>query len=107
MQSTGVFLAGMIPEPHLATCFAAIYGTLAFTMAGFSYPVTSMPPALQALSLLFPLRHYYKAVSGVSLFGCGLDICWVQVCAMLLFLTAGVVGRWRMASDVGLKEEKV
>ena len=96
MQSTGVFLAGMIPEPHLATCFAAIYGTLAFTMAGFSYPVTSMPPALQALSQLFPLRHYYKAVSGVSLFGCGMEICWVQMCAMLMFLIAGVIGNYKL-----------
>ena len=99
MQSTGVFLAGMIPEPHLATCFAAIYGTLAFTMAGFSYPVTSMPPALQALSQLFPLRHYYKAVSGVSLFGCGLDMCWMQVCAMLLFCIWGLIGGYRLKID--------
>ncbi|MBR6992274.1 MAG: ABC transporter permease [Bacteroidales bacterium] len=107
MQSTGVFLAGMIPEPHLATCFAAIYGTLAFTMAGFSYPVTSMPPALQALSQLFPLRHYYKAVSGVSLFGCGMDICWVQVCGLLLFWIAGVIGLWRLVSDVRIKNDEV
>ena len=96
MQSTGVFLAGMIPEAHLSTCFGAIYGTLAFTMAGFSYPVTSMPPALQALSQLFPLRHYYKAVSGVSLFGNGLEMCWVQVCALLLFWIAGVIGIYRL-----------
>ena len=86
----------MIPEAHLSTCFGAIYGTLAFTMAGFSYPVTSMPPALQALSQLFPLRHYYKAVSGVSLFGNGLEMCWVQVCALLLFWIAGVIGIYRL-----------
>ena len=96
MQAAGVFLAGMIPEPHLSTCFAAIYGTLAFTMAGFSYPVTSMPPALQALSQIFPLRHYYRAVSGISLFGCGMDVCWVQVCALLLFLIAGMVGMYKL-----------
>ena len=96
MQATGIFLAGMIPEAHLSTCFAAIYGTLAFTMSGFSYPVSSMPPALQALSQIFPLRHYYRAVSGISLFGCGMDVCWVQVCALLLFLIAGMVGMYRL-----------
>lgn len=96
MQATGIFLAGMIPEAHLSTCFAAIYGTLAFTMSGFSYPVSSMPPALQALSQIFPLRHYYRAVSGISLFGCGMDVCWVQVCALLLFLIAGMVGMYKL-----------
>ena len=100
MQATGIFLAGMIPEAHLSTCFAAIYGTLAFTMSGFSYPVSSMPPALQALSQIFPLRHYYRAVSGISLFGCGMDVCWVQVCALLLFLIAGMVGMYKLKIEI-------
>lgn len=92
MQATGVFLAGIIPDAHLSTCFAAIYGTLAFTMSGFSYPVTSMPPALQGFSLIFPLRHYYMAVSRISLFGCGFQLCWPYVAALLLFLLTGIVG---------------
>lgn len=92
MQATGVFLSGIIPDAHLSTCFAAIYGTLAFTMSGFSYPVDNMPGALQALAQLFPLRHYYMAVSRISLFGCGMGLCWVQVCALLLFLITGLVG---------------
>ena len=99
MQATGVFLAGIIPDAHLSTCFAAIYGTLAFTMSGFSYPVDNMPGALQALAQIFPLRHYYMAVSRITLFGCGLSMCWVQVCALLLFLLTGLVGTWRLTDS--------
>ena len=92
MQAAAVFLAGVIPDAHLSTCFAAIYGTLAFTMSGFSYPVTSMPPALQGFSLLFPLRHYYLAVSRISLFGAGFELCYWQAAALVLFLAVGLVG---------------
>ncbi len=92
MQATAVFLSAIIPDAHLSTCFAAIYGTLAFTMSGFSYPVTSMPPALQGFSLIFPLRHYYMAVSRISLFGSGFASCYWQVAALLAFLLTGLVG---------------
>ena len=92
MQATAVFLSAIIPDAHLSTCFAAIYGTLAFTMSGFSYPVTSMPPALQGFSLIFPLRHYYMAVSRISLFGSGFASCYWQGAALLAFLLTGLVG---------------
>lgn len=100
MQSTAVFLAAVIPDAHLSTCFAAIYGTLAFTMSGFSYPVPSMPPALQGFSLLFPLRHYYMAVSRISLFGAGFDLCYWQAIALLVFLLTGLAGGLMMSRQV-------
>lgn len=92
MQSTATFLAGLIPEPHLSTCVCAIYGTLAFTMSGFSYPVSSMPSFLQGFSMIFPLRHYYLAGSKVSMFGCGLADCWMHLLILFAFQVMGLVG---------------
>ncbi len=68
LQSMGLLLTALISDMHLSICVGAIYTTLAFTMAGFSYPVTSMPAALQSFSLLFPLRHYYLTYVDIALF---------------------------------------
>ena len=92
MQSMGVFLAGLIPDQHLAVSVGGIYGMLSFSMAGFSYPVDSMPPALQALSNIFPLRHHYLAYAKIALFDGAMADYWPHLCALLLFLVPGLVG---------------
>ncbi len=92
MQSMGVFIAGLIPDQHLAVSIGGIYGMLSFSMAGFSYPVDSMPPALQALSYIFPLRHHYLAYAKTALFGGTLADYWPHICLLLLFLVPGLVG---------------
>lgn len=91
-QSMGVFLAAIIPEQHLAISVGAIYGMLSFTMSGFSYPVTNMPPFLQALSNLFPLRHYYLSYVDIALYGNGIAYYWLSLFALLAFLMGGMLG---------------
>ncbi|MBQ0016659.1 MAG: ABC transporter permease [Bacteroidales bacterium] len=68
LQSMAVFLVGLLPDMHIAVCIGAIYGTLAFTMSGFSFPVCSMPSYMQGFSAIFPLRHYYLTCSEVAYF---------------------------------------
>ena len=92
MQSMGVLLAGLIPDQHLAVSIAAIYGMLSFSMSGFSYPVVSMPPALQAFSYIFPLRHYYLTYADVAMFGAPFTQYWSHLCWLLCFLVAGCIG---------------
>ena len=92
MQSMGVLLAGLIPDQHLAVSIAAIYGMLSFSMSGFSYPVVSMPPALQAFSYIFPLRHYYLTYADVAMFGANFTQYWSHLCWLLCFLIAGCIG---------------
>lgn len=92
LQSMATFIGAIIPDAHMSTTVCAIYGTLAFTMAGFSYPVDNMPTFLQAVSQLFPLRHYYLLASRVSLFGCGIHDIWPHICALLAFIIPGLIG---------------
>ena len=68
LQAVAVFIAALVPTMHLSICIGAIYTTLAFTMSGFSFPVTSMPPAMQGFSVIFPLRHYYLTYVDIALF---------------------------------------
>ena len=96
MQSMALFMAAIIPEAHMSTTVCALYGTLAFTMAGFSYPVDNMPAFLQGVSQLFPLRHYYLLTSKVSLFGCGIHDIWPHICALLLFQIPGLIGAFKL-----------
>lgn len=93
-QGMGVLIASLIPEMHLAVSVSAIYGALSFSMSGFSYPVDSMVPALQAFSNLFPLRHYYLVYAKVAHFGCGLGQCWPHFCMLLACVAAGFLGIW-------------
>ena len=69
LQAVAVLITALINDMHMAVCVGAIYTTLAFTMSGFSYPVTSMPPALQAFSFIFPLRHHYLTYVDIALYG--------------------------------------
>lgn len=93
-QCAGCFLMGCIPDPSVAMSLTSAYGTLAFTMCGFSFPVDAMPLAMQAFSLMFPLRHYFLAMRDVTLFGNGLGVCWPQVATLVAFGLLLLVGAW-------------
>lgn len=95
-QSLAIFLSGLIPDMHLAVCVCAIYGALSFSMSGFSYPVCSMVPAMQAFSYLFPLRHYYLSYSEIALYGDGLEQCWIHFCILLAMNITGLLGAMLM-----------
>ena len=40
-----------------------------FSMSGFTFPCTAMSPTLQALSNIFPLRHFYLLYCNQALNG--------------------------------------
>lgn len=58
-QAMGIFFISVLPTPRLGLSFATLLGMLSFSIVGFTYPLTAMPPAIQALSYIFPLRHYF------------------------------------------------
>ena len=58
-QALGVFMIGCFPTLRLGLSFACIWGMLAFSASGFSFPVDAMYPFVQPLANLFPLRHYF------------------------------------------------
>lgn len=55
----------------------------AMMFSGFMFPVASMPPLFQWLTLANPLRHYLEILRAVFLKGAGLDALWPQYLALL------------------------
>lgn len=93
-QCAGCFLMGCVPDPSVAMSLTSAYGTLAFTMCGFSFPVDAMPLSIQSFSLMFPLRHYFLAMRDVTLFGNGIGQCWPQTCVLIAFQLLLLIGAW-------------
>ena len=55
----GIFVFGLMPSLRMSMSICSLWGVLSFSMAGSAFPVMGMDTPLQALSWLFPLRHYY------------------------------------------------
>ncbi len=56
-------------------------------LSGAIAPVESMPPLMQYLSLLNPLRHYVTITRQLLLKGVGLEVLWPNALALLVFAT--------------------
>lgn len=90
-QAVGVFMIGVLPTLRLGLSFASLFGMIAFSIVGFSFPVLGMNPALQALSDLFPLRHYFliyvdQALNGRALYYTWTEYAWLAGFLVLPFL---------------------
>lgn len=90
-QAVGIFMIGVLPTFRLGLSFACLFGMIAFSIVGFSFPVFGMDPTLQALSDLFPLRHYFliyvdQALNGRSFFYSWTEYAWLTGFLVLPFL---------------------
>ncbi len=55
----GIFAFGLIPSLRLSMSVCSLWGVLSFTTVGTAFPLSAMDTPIQALALLFPIRHYY------------------------------------------------
>ena len=85
-EAFGVFLFGLFGSFRLALSAASLWGVISFSISGFTFPVMAMHPTLQALCVLFPLRHYYLLYVNFALNGYPLIYAWQAVAALLVFL---------------------
>lgn len=73
-----------------------------FILSGFSFPISSMPEALQWLTYLNPLRYFLVIIRATYLKGVGIDVLWPQMVALTalgLGLFALAVLRFRKSLD--------
>lgn len=85
-QAVGVFMIGVLPTLRLGLSFASLFGMLAFSIVGFSFPVQAMYPSVQALAHLFPLRHYFLIYIDQALNGRALVYSWGEYVWLASFL---------------------
>jgi ABC-2 type transport system permease protein len=99
--ATGVLVASLVHTLQQALFVAFFVLFPVIFLSGTITPIESMPPGLQAVSLLSPLRHFMEAMLGLFLKGVGIDILWPQLLSILgiaagLFALAGWVFRRRI-----------
>lgn len=78
----GIFLATMSKNMQqvLLLCFFTLFPIM--FLSGTIVPISNMPPALQWLSYLSPVRYYMDITLGIFLKGVGLEVLWPQALAL-------------------------
>ena len=55
----GIFAFGLMPSLRMSMSICSLWAVLSFSLAGSAFPVMAMDGSIQAMTWLFPLRHYY------------------------------------------------
>ena len=84
-QGLGLMFFAFFPSLRMSMSMSALWGVLAFSTSGMSFPVMAMHPAIQGLTWLFPLRHYFLIYINSALNGYPLHYAWSNVLWLLAF----------------------
>jgi ABC-2 type transport system permease protein len=60
-------------------------------LSGFAFPIENMPPVIQAVTYLFPMRYYFVIIRGLFLKGVSLGELWREAGALLVIGTVIIV----------------
>lgn len=85
-QAIATLMIGVFPVLRDGLSFSGLYGVLAFSYSGLSFPIEGMPALLQGLSYLFPLRWFFRIYQGIALNGTGPLYTLPYYALMLVFL---------------------
>ena len=81
----GIFAFGLMPSLRMSMSVCSLWAVLSFSLVGSAYPVMGMDAPLQALSWLFPLRHYYMLYQITVFNGFPLIDAWFHFVALVGF----------------------
>ncbi|NPD92133.1 ABC transporter permease [Xylanibacter muris] len=90
-QGFGVFVFGLFPSLRMSMSICSLWAVLSFSIVGSAFPVSSMDSELQALSWLFPLRHYFMAYQVTVFNGYPVSDAWLHIVSMLAFTLLPVI----------------
>lgn len=86
VEAMGITLVGTVPVLRSAISLGALYGMLSFSISGFTFPSMGMLPFVQALSYLFPLRHFYHIYVNEALMAAPMQNSLPEVAILIAFL---------------------
>ena len=81
----GIFAFGLMPSLRMSMSICSLWAVLSFSLAGSAFPVMGMDTPIQALSWLFPLRHYYMLYQITVFNGFPLVDAWYHLVALIAF----------------------
>ena len=95
-QGFGIFAFGLMPSLRMSMSISSLWAVLSISMAGSAFPAMGMDGALQSLSWLFPLRHYFMLYQACIFNGFPLVEVWFYFAALLGFILLP----WMVASKI-------
>ena len=81
----GIFAFGLMPSLRMSMSLCSLWGVLSFSLAGSAFPAMGMDGALQALTWLYPLRHYYMLYQITVFNGYPLIDAWFHLVSLIGF----------------------
>jgi len=84
----GLFLSTISQTQQQANMGSFFFTTPAFMLSGFMFPIRNMPPVVQYLAYLNPLRYFMEIVRGIFLKGVGVTVLWPQMLCLFVYGSA-------------------
>ena len=81
----GIFIFGLMPSLRMSMSICSLWGVLGFSLAGSAFPMMGMDTPIQALTWLFPLRHYYMLYQITVFNGFPLIDAWFHLVGLVAF----------------------
>ena len=81
----GIFAFGLMPSLRMSMSISSLWMVLGLSMCGSTFPVAGMDPPLQAMSWLFPMRHYWMLYQATVLNGFPVIDVWFHLVALVAF----------------------
>ncbi len=82
----GVFVSTISDSQQVAFQISTLVSMLpALILSGFIFPIESMPPFVQILTNITPVKFYIVILRSIILKGVGIETFWAQVIYLLIF----------------------
>jgi drug efflux transport system permease protein len=89
----GLFISTISRTQQQAMMIAVFFFILPMViLSGFVFPIESMPPVIQAVTWVFPLRWYFVIIRGLFLKGIGFAELWKEALALGVIGVAVIAG---------------
>ncbi len=85
-MAQGLFISTIAQTQQVAFQVALLSSFLpTFILSGFIFPITSMPPVVQAITHIVPARYFIVALRAIVLKGAGIGAFWEELVALGVF----------------------
>lgn len=95
-QSLGVFFYGILPNLRMSLSVSSLIGILSFSIAAFSFPVSSMYSAVGIFSWIVPTRYNFLIYVNEALNGIDIYYSRIWFAAYIVFMLLPFTVMWRI-----------
>jgi len=91
-MACGIFIISMISSLRMALSLSSLYGALAFTFSGLTFPFIAMAKGTALFGNIFPFTHYLKFYIDQTLRAASFEYSWQSLLFLHIFLLLPLIG---------------